>query len=215
MMKMIPTFLLFFVIFFACALPATNRGMTFLAGLNLYQAGMERLEVAPDRWPDRQRLAESLKTTSVVTIGGSKEFNRLVDLDLRRREFMITLRDPTLRAERAQEMKEELVKINGEIDALIGVIKGQVAVAELRSLEGPQKIESVATLGLLNLAMDAFSLARPAGGSSAPSTKVGPYVVADQGNFSTVRTPEGHAFRCLTSIQEEGASIKCEPLGAK
>jgi hypothetical protein len=199
-----------------CAPATVSPAVTFLAGLNSYQDEMERLGARPERWPDRQRLAESIKTTHVVTLGGSKEFNRLVDLDLRRREFLITLRDQSVNPARTQEMKQELIQINEQVDGLKKLVKGQIARVELREPAQAQRIENIATIGLINLAMDSFALANPSNVPFPASTQVGSYLVMDEGNFSTVRAPDGQTFRCLTRlVPDAGASIKCEPIGGK
>ncbi|MGH7874364.1 MAG: hypothetical protein ACREQO_19400, partial [Candidatus Binatia bacterium] len=171
-----------------------------------------RLEARPDRWPDRQRLAKSLKATYLLTMGGSKEFNRLVELDLRRREFLLTLREPTLRPDRASEIKQELLGMNQDIDGVLGTVKGQVRQIEFRAQEKSQIIENIATIGLLQLALDSFSAKSSLRNAPFPSTKVGAYLVTDWGSMSSVETPEGQIFRCMTTlVQEEGAGIKCEP----
>lgn len=214
LMKAKNAFYLLLLLLFGCAPANVSPGMTFLVGLNQYQGEMARLESRPDRWFDRQRLGESLKATYLVTMGGSKEFNRLVDLDVRKREFLIALRETSLRPERAKEMREELVTMNRSINDLKGVIKVQLANAELRSQEQPQqRIESIAAVGLLNLALDGFSANS---GATQQTVKVGQYVVTDYGNLTTVRTPEGQTYRCATIlVQEEGAGIRCEPPAGK
>jgi len=175
---------------------------------------MHSLEARPERWPDRQRLAESIKMAHMATLGGSAEFNRLVDLDLRRREFHIALRDPRLNPVRAKELREELIQINSDIDGLTRIVKGQVANRQLVSMEGTQTVETVAAVGLLDLSIDAFSSTARQRNGSAPVTRVGPYSVIDEGSFTTVRTPEGKVFRCSTVlVQEEGAGIRCGPVG--
>lgn len=205
---------LFILMLSGCTSTAVSPGVTFLAGLNSYQAEMRSLEARPERWPDRQRLAESIKSTHVATLGGSREFNRLVDLDLRRREFNIALQDPRLNPARAKEIREELIQINSDIDGLTRIVKGQVANRQLVSVEGSQTVETVAAVGLLNLSIDAFSSTAGERSGSAPVTRVGPYSVIDEGYFATVRTPEGKVFRCSTIlVQEEGAGIRCEPVG--
>lgn len=205
---------LFLLALTGCAPTGVSPGMTFATGLNSYQSEMRSLEARPDRWPDRQRLAESIKATHVAMLGGSREFNRLVDLDLRRREFLIALSDPRLNPERAREIRGELVNIDADVDGLTQFIKGQLANTQLRSLEGAPGIETVATIGLLNLAIDTFSSTASEKRGITPVTKVGPYSVLDEGYFTTVRTPEGKVFRCTTMlVQEEGAGIRCEPFG--
>jgi hypothetical protein len=205
------------VISFGCAQPNVIPGMTFLVGLDGYQNEMQRLEGRPERWFDRQRVAESLKTTYVVTVGGSREFNRMVDLDLRRREFLITMRHSSVKPERVQEMKNELVTINKDVDVLKEIVKNQVAAAELQRQKEPQLIETAAAIGLLHLAIDSFSSMGVTPGPNPRTVKVGSYNVSDLGaSFSTVRTPEGQTFRCTTVlIPEQGATIKCEPPAAK
>jgi hypothetical protein len=213
-MTTIKALLLSILMLSGCTQTGVSPGATFLTGLNSYQDEMRSLEGRPERWPDRQRLAESIKMTYLATLGGSREFNYLVDLDLRRREFHIALRDPRLTPERAKEIREELIRINTEIDGLIRIVKGQVANTELRSVEGSHTVETVATVGLLNLAIDSFSSTARDKSGAAPVTRVGPYSVIDEGYFTTVRTPEGKIFRCSTTlVQEEGAGMRCEPVG--
>lgn len=187
-----------------------------MVGLNGYQGELERLEGRPERWFDRQRAADSLKKTYLATIGGSREFNRMVDLDVRRREFLITLRESSVKPDRVKEMKEELVTMNNDLDSLKEIIKSQAANAELRARQQPQQLETVATIGLINMAIDSLSAMTVPVGPNPPSTKVGPYVVSDLGNLiSTVTTAEGQTYRCATIvIPEMGAGIKCEPAAA-
>lgn len=204
--------LLFGVLIAGCATATVSPGVTFLAGLNSYQDEMEVLEVTPQRWPDRQRLAESTKVIQLATLGGSKEFDRLVDLDLRRREFLITLRTESVSPQREKEIKEELVQISEQMVGLKKMVKGQIARAELRAPSEGQGIENIATVGLLNLAIDAFAVAGP----PSTSTRVGSYVVLNQGSFSTVQTPDGQSFRCTTSfVPDAAATIRCAPVGGK
>lgn len=216
-MKIKMTLLLLCFLIAACTTATVSPGVTFLAGLNNYQGEMEQLSGRPERWPDRQRLTESIKTIHVVTFGGSKEFNRLVDLDLRRREFLITLRTESVSPQRAKEMREELVQINEQMEGLKKVVKGQIVRVELRAPSEGQGIENIATVGLLNLAIDAFvGVAAPPNAPVAISTRVGSYVVTDEGSFSTVQTPDGQNFRCLTTVvPDAGASIRCAPVGGK
>ena len=113
-------------------------------------------------------------------------------------------------------MREELVQINKDVDNLKGPIKAQIGDAELRADDQSQRIENVATIGLLNMALDTFSSASAVTYTSAPQTTVGQYTVIDRGNVTAVRTPEGHTYRCSTTlVPEEGASIKCEQVGGK
>ena len=205
------------MILLGCSMANTNPGATFVVGLNSYQGEMEKLEDRPERWFDRQRAGDSLKKTYLVTFGVSREFNRMVDLDVRRREFLITLRTSSVNSERVKEMKEELLSINKDVDSLKEIVKSQAANAELRSQQQPQQLEIVAVIGLVNIAIDSFAAMTVPSGPNPPSTKVGPYVVSDFGGlFATVTTPEGRVFRCATLVvSEEEAGIKCERSGNK
>ena len=196
-----------------CVSTRVTPGSTLWVVLNNYHEEMKNLEARPELWPDRQRLAESTKMAYLATLGGSRDFNRLVDLDLRRREFLITLSERNLRPERANEIQQELAVMNQQIDTLRTVIKAQIMGTLLSVQETSHPIESVATLGLLNLAIDEFSPNGGNGSISAPVTNVGPYTVTAQGLVSEVRTPEGRMFRCATTLLgEQGAAINCEPL---
>ena len=210
-------YLFFLMILSACSSKTTSPGMTLLTGLNGYHDEMERLEGQEARWPERQKVGNTIRTTFLMTMGGSKEFNRLVELDVKRREYLIALRANSLRPDRAAEVKQELVGIDADIDALTTVVKGQVAA---RSTSQPQSepqqvIESVATVGLLTMAIDTFS--QNGGGDVAvPSINVGGYTVIDQKNFTFVKTPQGQTFQCTTIlVQEEGAGINCGLLAGK
>ncbi len=199
-----------------CATGPVSPGMTLLAGINHYQTEMDVFGMRSERWPERQRMGDLLKNTFAVTIGRSQEFNRLVDIDLRRREFMITLSESSLPAERVKEMKVEVVKINEEADAIKAMVKRQVAAIPVAAREPVKGIEGIATIGLLTLAIDGFSSASNPAGAIAPITKVGSYIVTDMGASATVQTPQGQIYRCSTFIvQDEGAGIKCEPPGGK
>ena len=200
----------------SCASGSATPGMTLLTGITGYRDEMARLETNADSWPDRQRAAESLKKNYLLTMGASQDFNRLVELDLRRREFLLTLREPRLRSERATEIKEELPAIDGEIDRLLTRVKGQVHRLESRTQEKPRMIEYVATIGLLDLSLDAFSGTGAVRDSTVPRTTVGPYVVTDRGSLTSVDTPEGETYRCMTMLmQEQGAGIRCEAVGRR
>lgn len=195
----------------ACATStSSSRGATLLSGLMEYQGDMRSLSGSVTRWPDRQRAGDTLKGVITVTVGASAEFYRLVDLDVRRREFEITMRETNVSAERTKEMKEELLQMSDEIAALKPVIRTQLAAIRLdHQSDG---VADAAARGLLSLALDQFSSA----GSrrlEAPSTRVGPYLVTDLGSFATVRGPNGETFRCVISgVAEEGAGMACEPL---
>jgi hypothetical protein len=194
-----------------CSTAVHTPNASLLLGLAQYQGEMQRLANSVTRWPDRQRAGGTLKTIITATVGGSPEFYRLVDLDVKKREFVITLRDTSVRPDRVKEMTDEVVQMNDEIAALKPVIRTQLAAPRFDSDPG-QRIEDAATRGMLSLALDGFSSNGAPRGFAAPSTQVGQFVVTDHGAFSTVRTPEGHMFRCfLFGIPEEGAGIKCEP----
>jgi hypothetical protein len=210
-------YLPFLVMLGACSSGTATPGMTLLTGLTGYHDEMERLEGQATRWPERQRLGESIRTTYMVTMGGSREFNRLVELDVKRREYLIAVRGKSLRPERAAEIKQELVTINEEIDGLLTAVKAQISRMPVPKSEPQQVVESVATIGLLHLALDTFSSQpAPAGVASAPAAKVGGYTVIDQKKFALVRTPEGQTFQCVTLlIDEEGAGITCAALTVK
>jgi hypothetical protein len=210
-------YLIFLMILSACSSKTTSPGMTLLTGLNGYHEEMERLEGQAARWPDRQRVGNTIMTTYLMTMGGSKEFNRLVELDVKRKEYRIALRANSLRPERAAEVKQELLGIDADIDALTRIVKGQVAARSTSQpqAEPQQVIEGIATVGLLTMAIDNFS---PNGARdvAVPSINVGGYTVIDQKNFTFVKTPQGQTFQCTTVlVQEEGAGISCAALAGK
>ena len=196
--------------FSGCSTPNVSRSGTLLSGLTQYHGDIQSVNSA-SRWPERQRVAGTLKTVILGTVGASPEFYRLVDLDLRKREFVATMRDTNLRPDRLREMQDEMVFMDDEIAALKPVIKTQLmAVA---SHERRDRIENAATLGLLGIAVDSFSAGAGPPNPEAPSTRVGQYLVTDLGTFSTVRTPEGHSYRCnIFSVPEAGGGITCEPV---
>jgi hypothetical protein len=148
-------------------------------------------------------------------MGGSKEFNRLVELDVKRREYLIALKANSLRPDRAVEVKQELVAMNAEIDSLSALVKEEVT-RQAMSESAPQRvIEGVATTGLLSMAIDGFSPSL-APDVSVPTAKVGGYTVIDQKRIAIVKTPEGQLFQCTTVlVQEEGAGIDCAALSGK
>jgi hypothetical protein len=217
MMKLKLALLPILLVLFGCSTANTNPGATFLVGLNGYQEEMERLEERPDRWFDRQRAGDALKNTYSRTFGGSREFNRMVDLDVRRREFLITLRASSVNPDRANEMKDELAVMNKDVDVLKEIVKGQAANVELRAQQQPQQVETFAIIGLINMAVDSFASMTIPAGPNPSSTRVGRYTVNDFGGLlSTITTPEGHTLRCKTLVYPEvGAGIKCEPPASK
>ena len=216
MLKLKMTLFPLLLVLFGCSTANTNPGATFLVGLNGYQEEMEKLEERPERWFDRQRAGDALKKTYSATFGSSKEFNRMVDLDVRRREFIITLRASPVNPERAKEMKDELALMNKDLDVLKEIVKGQAANIELRAQQ-PQQVETFALIGLIHMAMDSFASMAIPSGPNPPSTRVGRYTVSSfDGLHSTITTPEGQTLRCKTLVYPEvGASIKCEPPGNK
>ena len=212
MMKLKHTLYLSLLFLIGCTAQNVSPGATFLVGLNDYQGEMESLDGRTDRWADRQRAGNSLKQTYLAAIGGSREFNRMVDLDVKRREFLITLRDLSVKPDRVKEMNDELVTMNKDVEALKEIVKGQATNAELRAQQQPQQIETVAAIGLVSMAIDSFSSMTVPTGPNPPSTKVGPYIVSDFGGLlSAVTTPAGQTVRCATLlIPETGAGMKCE-----
>jgi hypothetical protein len=217
MLKLKQAFYVSLLVVFGCSTANTTPGATLLVGLNGYQEEMEKLESRPERWFDRQRAGDSLKKTYLVSVGASREFNRMVDLDVRRREFLITLRASAVNPDRVKEMKDELAVMNKDVDALKEIVKGHASNAELRAQQQPQQVETFAVIGLINMAIDSFAAMTTSSGPTPPSTKVGRYTVSDSGGlFSTVTTPEGQTLRCTTLVYPEaGASIKCEPPASK
>jgi len=211
-MKMKESLIVGLVLLCGCATGPVSPGMTLLAGINHYQGEMEAFGARPERWPERQRMAEFLMSTFAVTLGRSPEFKRLVELDLRKREFMIALVNLSS-SERAKEMRAELATMNEESDALKAAVKRQIAAIPVAAQEPNRRIEGFATVGLLTLAIDGFFSASNPTGALAATTKVGPYVVTDMRDAASVQTPEGTIFRCSTFVvQDEGAGINCAPV---
>src|SRR5919197_2358383 len=87
---------------FGCSTGTITPGATLLSGLTQYQSEMQSFGSSLQRWPERQRAGGALKTVITATVGSSAEFYRLVDLDVRKREFTITMRDGSVRADRLQ-----------------------------------------------------------------------------------------------------------------
>lgn len=193
-----------------CATAQVSPGPTLLSGIQRYEDNMKSIGSSGSRWPERQRAGGALKTVITGTVGGSREFYRLVDLDIKRREYLIAMRETSLRADRLQEMNDELVKMNEETNRLKPIVKAQMAAFPLP--QDAQRVEGIAAQGLLSLALDSFSN-DGARESDKPSTKIDGHVVTDQGTFSTVRSPEGQTYRCsLYGAGEEGAGMRCEPV---
>src|SRR5262245_29924330 len=114
-----------------CSTGGVSRGATLLYGIKQYQGEMQHFSSQPWRWPDRQQVAADFKNLVSAIIGPSPEFSRLVDLDLRKREFTITLRESTLGPERRKEMEDELIQMDDEIAALKPVLKTQLSAHRL------------------------------------------------------------------------------------
>lgn len=196
---------------YGCAAGTVSPGPTLLTGIKRYEGEMQSYGNSSQRWPERQRVAGSLKGVITATVGGSREFFRLVDMDIKRREYLITMRETSMRADRLQEMKNELAQMTEEADRLKPIIKAQMAAIPVS--QDSQRIEAIATLGLLNLALDSFSSTSSARGLDALSITIDQHVVTDLGAFSTVRAPGGQTHRCaLFGVEDEGAGIKCEPI---
>lgn len=192
-----------------CATANPTPGAVLLAGMRQYQGEMQSLAGSPARWPERQRAGGSLKTVVLVTLGGSREFLRMVDIDLRKTEFDITMRQTNVRPDRLQEMKDEIARMNEEIAALKPIVRAQLAAMPIQG-EGQPWVESIAIRGLLDLALEAFS-ADGGRGVEAPWTKVDQHVVTDLGSFATVRAPNGQTFGCVVvGVPEESGSVRCE-----
>lgn len=192
-----------------CSSAHVTRGGTLLYGLNQYQSDLQQAGSRLTGWPARQQAAGEFKGVITAMLGTSPDFYRLVDLDLRKREFIITLRDSNVGAERRREMEEELVRMEEEIAALRPVIKTQLSAYRLH--HQPDDIDAIATLGLLGIALDSFS-SPSSRGIAAPSTKVGQYSVTDFGTFANVRAADGKTFRCsLFGNMDDGAGVNCEP----
>src|SRR5688572_23451914 len=124
-----------------CSTTNLTPGATLLSGLTQYQGEMQRIGSSASRWPERQRVGGALKTTITTTVGGSAEFYRLVDLDIRKREFIVTMRETSVRPDRIKEMNDELVQMNDEIAALKPVVRTQLASLRVES-EPNQQIEA-------------------------------------------------------------------------
>ncbi len=193
-----------------CATGTVSRGGTLLYGVMQYRSDLQRAGNQLMRWPDRQQAAGDFKNLISGLLGPSPEFYRLVDLDLRKREFLITLRETNVAPERMKEMKQELAQMDEEIAALRAVVKTQLAARPLH--EQPDGIDAIATLGLLGIAIDGFSASASARGLAPPWTKVGQYVVTDFGSFAGVRAANGAMFRChVFGNLDDGAGITCTP----
>jgi hypothetical protein len=194
---------------YGCSAAPLSPGPSLLSGLKRYESDMRSLGSSMSRWPERQRAGGNLKMVITGTVGDSPEFYRLVDLDVKRREYLITMREMTVRPERLKEMKDELIQMDEETIALKPIIRSQLATMPLT--QQAQRVEGIATLGLLSLTLDSFSASKNTGTGAAPSAIIDQYVVTDLGGFSTVQSANSPMFRCLLYVEEEGAGMKCEP----
>jgi hypothetical protein len=193
-----------------CATTQVSREATLLSGLQHYNSEIQSYGGQISRWPSRQQAAGDLKTVVTATVGASPEFYRLIDLDLRKTEFIVTMRENALKPDRLKEMKDELVYMDDEIAALKPVIKTQLNA--ISQYGRPQQVEDIAALGLLGIALDDFSSRGAGHGGEAPATRVGQYTVTDLGSFATVRAADGKMFRCsVLSVPDEGSSVRCGP----
>jgi hypothetical protein len=103
--------------------------------------------------------------------------------------------------------------MNQETDALKAAVKRQIAAIPVAAQEPNRRIEGIAAIGLLTLAIDGFFSTSNPTGALAATTKVGPYAVTDMRDAASVQTPEGTIFHCTTFVvQDEGAGINCAPV---
>jgi hypothetical protein len=192
-----------------CSSNTATPGATLLSAIRHYQSEMASIGSSPERWPDRQRTAGTFKVIVAVILERPVEFNRMIDLDLKAKEFAATM--PTLAPEsaRIKEMTTEVADMNRELAGLAGKVRGQVADIPVAAED---KVAAVATQGLLIIAIDSFV---PANDSSVPAKRSGQiegYVVTDLGGLATVRAPDGRMFQCaVIEIGEEGAGVRCQP----
>ena len=216
--KMKNSLYLLLIVFLGCGTPRLmSPGATFLLSVDHYRGEIRGLEKKPERWPERQELAEWLKTQYGTTIGKSAQFEQLVDTASKRREFLIALQDPYLRAERVAEMKEEVARMNKELEELRRPVTAQVETAEMRvPRDRSQNIETIAAIGLAALGIEAL-VSGVSRRSAPPTIVVGErYYVTDHGPFATVRTAEGQIHRCsIVHIDGGVASIRCDPPGGR
>jgi len=192
-----------------CSTATISSGGTLLSGLAQYSGDMQSSN-SYSQWTARQGSANRLKLVITGTVGVSPEFFRLIDLDLRKREFTITLRETNVSPQRMKEMQDQLEQMDEEIAALKPVVKTQLSAQLLH--EQSDGIDAIATAGMLGIALDELSPSVSRRGVKPPSTKVGEYLVTDFGSFASVRAPNGDMFRChVFGSLDEGAGVTCEP----
>ena len=197
--------LLSFLFGLGCSSGSITPGATLLSAIKRYHNEMAAIGSRPERWPERQRMASALKAVVAVTLERPAEFYRLIDLDLKTREFAITM--PTLApaSERLQELTTDIAAMNSEVASLVERIRGRVAAIPVAVED---KIAALATKGLLTIALNSFV----PGGLADRSTEVEGYLVSDLGGIAAVRSPDGQMFRCAVFETEEdgGAGVRCQ-----
>lgn len=205
--------LLFVLLCSACSTARITPGATLLSALSTYQSQVTAAGNGPGQWPARQRAASSLKAIMSAGFQHNQELLRLVDLDARKREFQITLDQTNVLPERRAEMAAELRQIDAEIPKLKAAIKAQLSAQTVTEEERVAAAAIAATIGWLQLRIDAFPASPVGTGASSPSTQVAQYIVGDWGQFAMVRAPDGQRYRCdVVPIEDEGAWMRCEPM---
>lgn len=202
---------LLLVLLSACSTARMTPGATLLSGLNTYQAQMASAGNGPGQWPARQRAASTLKAIMGAGFERNQELQRLVDLDLKKREFEITLQQTNVRSERKAEMLEELRQIDMEIPKLKAAIKTQLSAQTVTEEDRVAAVATAATLGWLQLRIESFPAARGGAGAASTSIDVEKYLVTDLGQFAAVRAPDGQRYRCdVVHVEDEGSWMRCE-----
>ena len=143
-----------------CSSDTATPGATLLSAIKHYQSEMASIGSSPERWPERQRTAGTFKTVVTVMMERPVEFNRMIDLDLKAKEFAVTM--PTLAPEsaRIKEMTMEVGEMNRELAGLAERVRVQATMP----VAAEDKVSAVATQGLLVIAVNSFV---PANDSSA------------------------------------------------
>lgn len=199
----------------ACSTVRTTPGATLLSGLNTYQSQMTAAGNAPGQWPARQRAASALKLIMAAGFQRNQELQRLVDLDLRKREFQITLEQANVLPERKAEMTEELRQMELEVPKLKTAIKAQLSSQTVTEEKRLAAAATAATIGWLQLRIESFPASPVGTGASSPSTQFAQYLVGDWGQFAMVRAPDGQRYRCdVVPVEDEGAWMRCEAIMA-
>jgi len=197
----------------ACSTPRMTPGATLLSGLTTYESKMAAAGNSPGQWPTRQRAAAALKTIMMAGFQRHQELQRLVDLDLRKREFQITLEQTNVLPDRKAEMLAELRQIEMEIPKLKATIKSQLSAQTVTEEERVAAVATAATLGWLQLRIESFPTSRSGAGGASALVEVEQYTVTDLGQFAAVRAPDGQRYRCdVVHVEDEGSWLRCEPL---